>query len=261
MLDLTCSIVLYKNEFDIIGKTISSFLNTKLNVKLYLIDNSPTDLLKILSDDSRIEYFHNPKNTGFGAAHNIAIQKSMLLGSKYHLVLNPDIFFNPETLESIFSFMNQNVNVGHLMPKVLFPDDKFQFLCKMNPTFFDLFVRGFMPNFLKDIFRKRINQYDFREYNFEKPIFGIPYLSGCFMFFRTSTLKKVGLFDENIFMYLEDADITRRFLEISDTVYYPGAFVYHHYAGLTHKKIKYKVITIQSAIYYFNKWGWLNSLY
>lgn len=261
MFDITCCIVLYNNDFDEIRNAIASFINTELFVKLYLIDNSQTDRLKVLSNDDRIEYIHNVSNRGFGTAHNIAIQKSILLGSQYHLVLNPDIYFNPGTLESIFSFMNNNINVGHLMPKVLFPDNKFQFLCKNNPTFFDLFVRGFMPNFLKGIFRKRISLYDFRDSNFNKPIYRIPYLSGCFMFFRTSTLKKVGLFDENIFMYLEDADITRRFLEISDTVYFPDAFIYHHYSGLTHKKIKYKIITIKSAIYYFNKWGWLNSLY
>jgi GT2 family glycosyltransferase len=81
------------------------------------------------------------------------------------------------------------------------------------------------------------------------------------MFFRISTLKKVGFFDEKIFMYLEDADITRRFLEFSNTVYYPFATVFHHYAGLTHKKLKFKIITIQSAFIYFNKWGWFKNIF
>jgi GT2 family glycosyltransferase len=80
------------------------------------------------------------------------------------------------------------------------------------------------------------------------------------MVFRTNLLHKVGFFDEKIFMYLEDADITRRFLEFSHTVYYPKAIVYHYYSGLTHKKWKYKLITIKSAITYFNKWGWLKSI-
>jgi GT2 family glycosyltransferase len=81
------------------------------------------------------------------------------------------------------------------------------------------------------------------------------------MFFRTNILRKVGFFDEDIFMYLEDADITRRFLLISKTVYYPKVIVYHHYAGLTHKKWKYKFITIKSAITYFNKWGWIKHIF
>ena len=67
--------------------------------------------------------------------------------------------------------------------------------------------------------------------------------------------------DDKIFMYLEDADLTRRFLKISQTAYFPEAHVYHHFAKLTHKKIKFKWITVQSAFIYFNKWGWLKSLY
>jgi GT2 family glycosyltransferase len=80
------------------------------------------------------------------------------------------------------------------------------------------------------------------------------------MFLRNETLKKVGLFDDKIFMYLEDADLTRRILEVSRTVYFPDAVVYHHFARLTHKKIKFKWITIKSAFYYFKKWGWWSHL-
>jgi GT2 family glycosyltransferase len=62
-------------------------------------------------------------------------------------------------------------------------------------------------------------------------------------------------------MYLEDADLTRRFLEVSRTVYFPKAHISHHFAKLTHKKVKFKWITVQSAFIYFNKWGWFNHIY
>ena len=71
---------------------ILSFLNTDLNVKLYIVDNSPTDEIQKLCKDKRIKYIFNNANIGFGAGHNIAIKKSLNL-SKYHLVLNPDIYF------------------------------------------------------------------------------------------------------------------------------------------------------------------------
>jgi GT2 family glycosyltransferase len=131
---------LYKNDIAMLKKAIASFLNTDLNVKLYLIDNSPSDDLKILVTDPRIEYVHNPANPGFGASHNVAIQKAFELGSMYHLVLNPDIYFHKGTLERITDFMDTNLDVGHLMPKVTYPNGEFQYLCKMNPTFFDLFA-------------------------------------------------------------------------------------------------------------------------
>ena len=257
---LTCSIVLYNNDRKILLDSITSFLNTDLEVRLFLIDNSETDNLKNIIKDKRVKYIHNPLNPGYGASHNIAIKESITLESDYHLVLNPDIYFVKGTLEKIYNFMEDNKAIGHLMPKVLYPNNSFQFLCKTNPTVFDLFIRGFLPDFLKKIFKKRQDKYEYKKYDFNELIFDVPYLSGCFMFFRISTLKNVGLFDEKMFMYFEDADITRRFLEFSNTVYFPKATVYHHYAGLTHKKIKYKWITVKSAIIYFNKWGWIKNI-
>jgi GT2 family glycosyltransferase len=261
MFDITATIVLYKNDETMLKEAISSFLDTLLKVKLFLIDNSPSDVLKNIYLDSRIEYVHNPSNPGFGTAHNIAIVAALELKSTYHLVLNPDIYFDKGTLEKLVAFMNNNLGVGHVMPKVTYPNGELQYLCKTNPTFFDLFARGFMPSFLKKAFQKRMDKYEYKEYDYNKEIFDIPYLSGCFMFLRTNVLKTVGLFDDRIFMYLEDADLTRRFLEISQTAYFPKAHVYHHFGKLTHKKIKFKWITIQSSFTYFNKWGWLKSIY
>jgi GT2 family glycosyltransferase len=258
--DITGSIVTYKNNPDILLKAVNSFLNTRLNVFLIIIDNSPFNDIQYLFDDVRIHYIHNPSNPGFGASHNIAISESILLNASYHLILNPDIFFVSETIEIIYNFMNENMGIGHLMPRILFPDNRLQYLCKTNPTIFDLFVRGFMPDFFKSFFRKRLDKYEFKNYDYNELIYDVPYLSGCFMFFRVSTLKNVGFFDDNYFMYLEDADITRRFLKTSHTVYFPHATVYHYYEGLTHKKIKFKWITIQSAFTYFNKWGWLKHI-
>jgi GT2 family glycosyltransferase len=258
---ITSCIVLYKNDLKMLRDAIDSFLNTELNVILYLVDNSPTDDLKILVTDSRIEYIHNPANPGFGASHNVAIQKAFDLDSAYHLVLNPDIYFEKGTLEQLYGFMDSNLNIGHVMPKVTYPNGEFQYLCKTNPTFFDLFARGFMPSFLKKVFQKRMDKYEYKNRDYDKVIYDIPYLSGCFMFLRTETLRKVGFFDDRIFMYLEDADLTRRFLEVSRTAYYPVAHVYHHFAKLTHKELKFKWITVQSAFIYFNKWGWLKSIY
>lgn len=252
---------MYRNDIIMLREAITSFLNTELNVKLYLVDNSPTDELKILVTDSRIEYIHNPSNPGFGASHNVAIKKALELGSDYHLVLNPDIYFEKGTLELLCEFMNENLEVGHVMPKVTYPNGEIQYLCKTNPTFFDLFARGFMPSFLKKVFQKRMERYEYKNQDYNEVLYNIPYLSGCFMFLRTSVLKEVGYFDDRIFMYLEDADLTRRFLEVSKTAYYPDAHVYHHFAKLTHKKVKFKWITVQSAFIYFNKWGWLKSIY
>jgi GT2 family glycosyltransferase len=258
MYSVTSSIVLYKNDRVVLTNTIRSFLNTMLSIKLILIDNSPTDELRNIVFDPRVEYIHNPSNPGFGAGHNLAIKK-VLDESKYHLVLNPDIYFEPETLELLYNYMEQNLDIGHVMPKVLYPNGSVQYLCKTNPTPFDLFTRRFLPDFLKKIFKERMDKYEYRDKNYNKEMHNIPYLSGCFMFIRTEIFKKVGYFDDRIFMYIEDADLTRRILQVSKTAYYPKAEVYHHFEKGSHKNWRLMWYSIHGAIIYFNKWGWFSN--
>jgi GT2 family glycosyltransferase len=256
--DLTAAIVLYKNNPQVLTQTIDSFLNTGLISKLYLVDNSPTDELKDITANPRAEYIHNPSNPGFGAAHNLVIKK-ILDVSKYHLVLNPDIYFEPGTLETLYTYMESNQNVGHVMPKVLYPDGQIQYLCKTNPTPFDLFARRFLPAFLKPVFKKRMDLYEYKDKNYDKEIQDVPYLSGCFMFIRTEMFKKIGLFDDRIFMYIEDADLTRRILNVAKTAYYPAATVYHHFEKGSHKNWRLTWYSIHGAFIYFNKWGWFSN--
>lgn len=253
--DIVGSLVCYKNDRAILNNAIKSFLNTSLNVKLFLVDNSPTNLLKDINSDDRIIYVHNPSNPGFGAANNLVIKKT-LNDAKYHLILNPDIYFEPGTLESLYSYMEQNPEIGHVMPKILYPDGSIQYLCKTNPKPFDLFARRFMPGFLQTLFKDRMDKYEYRDRDYDQEMQNIPYLSGCFMFVKTEMFKKVGYFDERIFMYIEDADLTRRILQVAETAYYPKATVYHHFAKGSHKNLLLTWYAIHGAFIYFNKWGW-----
>ncbi len=99
MKQINASIVLYHNKKEQLIKVINSFLNTSIKVKLYLVDNSSNDDLKELKNlDNRIEYIFNNANLGYGTAHNIAMRKSISDGVPYHLVLNPDIYFESGVL-------------------------------------------------------------------------------------------------------------------------------------------------------------------
>lgn len=252
MYDICGSIVLYRNEPDVVSKTIESFLNTDLRVFLYLIDNSPEDSLKVLAHCTNIEYIYVNKNIGFGAGHNIAIRKSMD-NAKYHLVLNPDIYFEKGVLEGIFSFMEENKDIGLLMPKILYPDGRIQYLCKMLPTPLDIFLRRFLP--FKKVVEKRNERYELRFTGYDK-VMNVPYLSGCFMFLRNSVLKDVGAFDERFFMYFEDTDLTRRIHRKYKTVYFPYVSVFHCYGKESYRKLGILLIHIKNAFIYFNKYGW-----
>ena len=251
---ISASIVLYKNDKTIF-KTIQCILQTKLNIVLYLIDNSPNNILKSELAEfinlANVEYVFNNNNIGFGAAHNIAIKKS-LINSKYHLVINPDISFETGVIETLFDFMEANQEVGHIMPKIIYPDGSTQYVAKLLPNPSDLIFKRFLPTMLTqkklDIF-----QLKFSEYN---KIMEVPYLSGCFMFLRNEALKKVGLFDERFFMYPEDIDLTRRINKYYKTIFYPFVFVVHTHEKASYKNLKMLWIHTLNTAKYFNKWGW-----
>lgn len=252
---ITASIVLYKNDKKLVSKAITSFLQFCNHSKLYLVDNSPTDDLKVLISDEKIKYIHNPLNPGFGAAHNMAIKNAIEIGSKYHLVLNPDVYFAVGTLEEIVKFMEDNEEVGNLMPKIYYPNGAIQYLCKLLPTPYDWIGRRFNP--YKKMVEKRNEIFELRFTGYNQ-IMEVPYLSGCFMFLRLEALKKIGLFDENIFMYGEETDLCRRLISRGyKTVFNPSVSIIHEFQKGSHKSLRLTWIGIKSAIYYFNKWGWL----
>ena len=111
MYDITCSIVVYHNPSDELRTAIESFLNNNQSIKLFLVDNSSNDDLRYQYISPQLEYIFNGKNLGYGAAHNLAIKK-VIGKSKYHLILNPDVAFNPGILNSLYDFMELNKAVG-----------------------------------------------------------------------------------------------------------------------------------------------------
>lgn len=254
---LSASIVLYQTDLTPLKKVIDSYFACKSEaLQLFLVDNSPTDVLKsvvTMYPDKEIYYIFNNENMGYGKAHNIAIKKSMEQGLSYHIVLNPDIVIQEGALEKLTFYMNEHPEVGNIMPKIIYPNGQLQYLCKLLPSPIDLIFRRFIP-FKK--WRDKINQkYELHSFRYDKKI-NIPNLSGCFMFLRTEALEKVGLFDENIFMYLEDIDLNRRIHRAYKTIFFPEAVVVHEYQKASYKNIKLLKVHIKSAIYYFNKYGW-----
>lgn len=254
MFEISCSIVLYNNPSDEVRKAVESFLKYPGKIKLYLIDNSPEDHLRYQFISPNIEYIFNGRNLGYGAGHNIAIKKARR-HSLYHLILNPDVEFNPSILVGLYNFMEQNKSVGLVMPKVLYRNGDTQYLCKRLPSPADLFLRRFVPGKLKFMLKKFLDGYELRHKNYNE-LMAVPNLSGCFMFIRSEIFASVGLFDEQYFMYLEDTDLSRRINRYYQTVYYPLETIIHGYRKASYKNLKLTKHHLVSSVKYFNKWGW-----
>jgi len=249
---LSASIVLFRTPKETVKRIVECFLSSPLLEKLYIINNSPDTDYTWIREEQRIHYLVPGTNKGYGSAHNLALREA-LKSSQYHVVSNPDIFFRRGTLERIYEYMEKNQRVGQLMPRIVSPLGEVQHLCKLLPSPSDLFIRRFIP--LRKL-RDALNaHYELHSFSYATPL-KVPYLSGCFMWFRVSALGRVGLFDERFFMYPEDIDITRRMYRHECPLYVPTATVVHDHGKESYKNIRMTVVHLRNMVKYFNKWGW-----
>lgn len=252
---VTASVVLYKNDLEQLKKLMESVEASGCVEKLFVIDNAACDVnKKFFADFSLVEYIPH-KNSGYGAGHNVALKRSMERGAAYNVIINPDVFFGAEVIPELCKYMDENLDVACVMPKVLYPTGEIQYLCKLLPTPTDLIFRRFFPRCKRTLVKN--DRYILKESGYDK-IMNIPTLSGCFMFFRNDVLKQNNLFfDERFFMYLEDFDLIRRVHEFGKTIFYPGVSIVHTHTQASYRNPKMLLLHIRSAIQYFNKWGWI----
>lgn len=251
---ISASIVLYNTPFPMIEKVIESY-SPSIDRRLFLIDNSEKENLQYKEKQCEyITYIFNDKNKGYGVAHNIGIRKAIEIGAAYHIVLNPDIYFETEIIDELIKYANVNEDVVYMLPKVLYPNGELQYLCKLLPTPFDLIFRRFMPDW--GPFKKRNEHYTLKASGYDK-VMNPPCLSGCFMFMRVSVLEKHELFfDNRFFMYCEDFDLIRRLHRVGKTIFYPYVSIVHAHEKSSYKNVGMLLQHMKSACLYFNKYGW-----
>lgn len=254
---VSCSIVCYHNAPEQVRNVLDCVVSSNMDATLIVIDNSRDSSLSGIVEQYGARYFHLPRNSGFGAAHNVAIRMALEQGIDYHLVLNPDISFNQHVIPALVDYMEQHSDIGLVMPNVYYPDGQQQFLCKLLPNPVDLMIRRFFPIFYR--VSGRLAWYEMHHSGYDK-IMDVPALSGCFMLMRCAILRGAGIFDERFFMYLEDVDLSRRIGRLSRTVYFPYVSVIHDYGKGSYKSLKLLYYHARSAIQYFNKWGWFSDV-
>ena len=246
---IAASVVLYRHTPEALAPTLASLLACSQLEQLILVDNGGCAWARDLADP-RVVYLDAQGNVGYGAGHNLAIHRHAGLVD-YYAIVNPDVSFAPGSLERLAEFAQQQ-HAGMVMPDAHYPDGRRQYLCKLLPTPLNLLVRRFLPACIAKCLDERyeLHQADYRQ------AFFVPYLSGCFMLCNASLLAKVGGFDERFFMYLEDTDLTRRMAEHAPTLYYPDVQIVHHFNKQSYRDRRLLKIHLQSALRYFNKWGW-----
>lgn len=196
-------------------------------------------------------------NLGYGRAVNRAVSELRRQGPMPAWIgaLNTDLSWAPGSFETLLGWLESQDQVTLAVPRIVDPFGQAQQLCKQNPTLLGLLSRRFLPEALKPAWLRR---YDSRYVMAERDlatVFEVPYLSGCCMLIRTCSFLAVGGFDERYFLYLEDADLTRRLSALGRTVHLPVASMVHAWGRGNHRSWRLTLVNLHSAWIYFTTWG------
>ena len=220
--------------------------------EIFVVDNNSMDesveFIKKWHPD--IYLIENDDNLGFSKANNIAIKKSK---GEFILVINPDTLVNENMIVECVEFMNAHMDAGAIGVKMFSAQGKYAPESKRGvPTPFTAFCKlmGLCRLFPKN---KILGRYYLGHLDNNKES-EIEILSGACMFIRHQVLDKVGLFDEDYFMYGEDIDLSYRILKAGYKNYFiPTPII--HYKGESTQKISYQYVNNfnKSMIVFFKK--------
>ena len=223
-----------------------------MDAEVFVVDNNSVDgSVEMLREKfPEIVLIANKDNVGFSKANNQAIRISK---GDYVLLLNPDTLVEQDTFHKVVDFMDQHPDAGGLGVKMV--DGKGNFLPESKrglPTpsvaFYKIF--GFSKLFPKS---KTFAKYHLG-YLDNDEINEIEVLSGAFMLMRKKTLDKVGLLDEDYFMYGEDIDLSYRIIKGGyKNYYYPKTRIIHYKGESTKKSSVNYVFVFYKAMVIFAK--------
>ena len=221
-----------------------------LETEVFVVDNNSVDgsVEMIRKKFPEVKLIANKENLGFSKANNQAIRQS---NGKYVLLLNPDTVVEADTFAKCIAFMESHPYSGGLGVKML--DGKGNFLPESKrglPTpqvaFYKIFGLSALFPKSKLFGRYHLGFLD-KEQTHEVEI-----LSGAFMLLRKETLYKVGLLDEDFFMYGEDIDLSYRIIKGGwKNYYFPEARIIHYKGESTKKSSVNFVFVFYNAMIIF----------
>lgn len=220
--------------------------------EVFVVDNNSVDgsVAMVESKFPSVKLIANKDNVGFSKANNQAMR---LAQGEYVLLLNPDTLVEADTFEKVVKFMDEHLDAGGLGINMV--DGKGNFLPESKrslPTpevaFYKIFGLSWL--FPKS---KRFGKYHLT-YLDKDETHKIEVLSGAFMLMRKEALDKVGLLDEDYFMYGEDVDLSYRIIKGGyKNYYYPEARIIHYKGESTKKGSLNYVFVFYKAMAIFAK--------
>ena len=244
-------IVNYKVVEEVIS-CITSILNsrTKVNYEIIVVDNDEENTIgqDLKKQFPKLRYIKSSKNIGFGAGCNLG---EKLAKREYLFFLNPDTELLPDTLDELCKFIVNKKNAGAVSPLLIDKNKKVhkvigsQFPTPIRVVFSLSFIHKLFPNnfiarkfFLKDWSARQIDVFPGSAFLIKKDVF-----------------EKANKFDENYFLFYEEADLARKIFDLGYKNYIvPNAKLIHLGGKSTKTRKDIKEILQKSQFYYFKKW-------
>jgi N-acetylglucosaminyl-diphospho-decaprenol L-rhamnosyltransferase len=180
--DITIGIVTFKSE-RVIFNCLKSIKKIK---RIIILDNSNDYQLKykIQKKYPNIEFILSQKNLGYGKGNNSIIQKCK---TPFILILSPD------------TIMEKNCEF-ELLKAINKIKKKFSIIAPLAKE-------------------KNFGNFENKIINKKNEIFEVDYVKGFAMLFNKNKIKKIGMFDKNIFLYLEEIDLCKRLKSNNEKIF------------------------------------------
>jgi GT2 family glycosyltransferase len=162
--------------------------------KILIIDNSYDNrLIKFIKNYKNIEY-HNIGDVGLGKTFNYALS---IIKTELIFLTQPDVILRKNCLENLINSVELYPLAGILAP-VVFDNGIYS-----KYDFYDLKYDKINKIFNNKKFKDGINILPSGDYSVDA-------INATSMLLKTNLMKKIGGWDDNIYVYLEDIDISLR---------------------------------------------------
>lgn len=189
-------------------------------------------------------------NLGFARANNIAIRQSM---GEYVLLLNPDTIVGEHVLLDSIRLLDSHADAGALGVKMLNARGVKAMESRRGlPTPLVAFYK--MMGFCNRWPEHRVFGRYYMGYLPWNEVCQIEVVSGAYCMMRQEAIDKVGLLDEDFFMYGEDIDLSYRILKGGFRNYYLPAAILHYKGESTVKSsFRYVHVFYEAMLIFFRK--------
>lgn len=223
-----------------------------IDAEICVIDNHSKDgtVDSLKSYGKNIKIIASPHNNGFAKANNIAIRQT---SGDYVLLLNPDTFVGENAIKDCLEFMDAHADAGGLGVQMLKSDGSKALESRRGlPTPMTSFYKmcGLCAKYPTN---KRFGKYYMCDMSWDEPG-RIEIISGAFFMARRSALDKIGLLDEDFFMYGEDIDLSYRLLKKGYSNWYLPVKILHYKGESTQKSsFRYVHVFYEAMLIFFRK--------